>query len=401
MRVLVFLHSFEAGGVERVALRLAGEWAIRGHDVRVAMGRDNGPQNDVAPGNLTYDFARRSWLAAPFETLWMVVHLLGAIRRHRPDVLFCAGSTYVIVVALVRLVLGPNCPPVACKLSNSLERRDLAAPARTAFHLWLRAHRLFIDRFVGMAEPMRDEIERLLAVAAARIDIIPDPALKEVELGDIANGPRAPSAARCFVAIGRMNAQKNFPLLLKAFSDAASADDRLVIIGDGPQRRRLLRLAKRLGIADQVEMPGHAQSSAQALSNADVFVLSSNYEGVPAVIIEALAAGVPIVATDCSVSMNLLLGGGQLGRLVAVRDRAALARAMHAAPSRDSVSVAEMQAIASCFTIERAAGPYLAVLASAVRDAEARMRLGAKTAEIVKSTWSRRDMETVDLDTVG
>src|SRR5215218_1872397 len=104
MRILLYLHSFEAGGVERVALRLAGEWAGRGEDVRVAIGRDSGPQRHHAPDNLIYDFARPSRLAAPFESLWMVFHLIAAIRRHQPDVLFCAGNTYTIVAVLVRLI---------------------------------------------------------------------------------------------------------------------------------------------------------------------------------------------------------------------------------------------------------------------------------------------------------
>jgi glycosyltransferase involved in cell wall biosynthesis len=371
MRVLVYLHSFEAGGVERVALRLAGEWAERGHDVRLAMGRDTGAQRHHAPPNLIYDFARPSRLAAPFETLWMVAHLLAAIRRHRPDVLFCAGSTYTIVAILVRLILGRDCPPTVCKLSNSLERRDLSAPARGAFGLWLRFHRPFIDRFVGMAEPMRDEIERCLGVDAERIAIVPDPALKVSELELLASTARENGPARRFVAIGRMNAQKNFSLLLRAFADFAGPDDRLVIVGDGPQRRRLFRLAERLRIDDRVEMTGHVHSVAEALSAADVFVLSSDYEGVPAVIVEALAAGVPIVATDCSASMNFLLDNGRLGRLIPVRDRAALASAMRDAPSRGSVPAAEMQAKAAQFTIELAAGAYLNILESVAREWQA------------------------------
>lgn len=393
MRVLVYLHSFEAGGVERVALRLAGEWAARGEDVRVAMGRDSGPQYHHAPDNLLYDFARPSRLAAPFETLWMVFHLIGAIRRHRPDVLFCAGNTYTIVAVLVRLLLGRRCPPTLCKLSNSLERRDLPRFARAAFGWWLRLHGRFIERFVGMAEPMRTEIERCLGVDRQRIDIIPDPALKAAELDLLGTLERQPSSVRRFVAVGRMNAQKNFQLLMRAFAAFGGADDRLLIVGDGPERSRLLELSEELGIADRVSMPGHAKSVAEALATADVFVMSSDYEGVPAVIIEALAAGVPIVTTDCSVSMNYLLDGGAFGTLVPISDAATLATAMRDAPGRDSVPVEAMRAKAAQFTIERAAGPYLDALSAAARSA-------IKSSGSSSPIWSRTRFEAGGADTV-
>lgn len=393
MRILLYLHSFEAGGVERVALRLAGEWAACGEDVRVAMGRDSGPQRHHAPDNLIYDFARPSRLAAPFESLWMVFHLIGAIRRHQPDVLFCAGNTYTIVAILVRLILGRRCPPTVCKLSNSLERRDLPAPARFLYGLWLRFHSFFIERFVGMAEPMRDEIQRCLGVGPERIDIVPDPALRDSELQFLGSGPQEAGPPRRFVAIGRITAQKNFALLLKAFAEFAGADDRLLIVGEGPQRDRLLSLSQRLGIGDRVSMPGHVQSATETLAAADVFVMSSDYEGVPAVIIEALAAAVPIIATDCSASMRYLLEDGEFGTLIPIRDPSALAAAMRGAPSRDSIPAAEMRARAARFTIERAAGPYLEALSAAARSA---IRSSGSSSPI----WSRTSLETGGSDTV-
>lgn len=393
MRILLYLHSFEAGGVERVALRLAGEWAARGEDVRVAMGRDSGPQRHHAPDNVVYDFAPPSRLAARFESLWIVFHLIGAIRRHRPDVLFCAGNTYTIVAILVRLILGQRCPPIVCKLSNSLERRDLPGPARFAFGLWLRFHSLFIERFVGMAEPMREEIQRCLGVSPERIDIIPDPALRDSELQLLGWAQSEPGPERRFVAIGRMTAQKSFELLLKAFARFAGPDDRLLIVGDGPRRNRLKRLAQRLGIDDRVSMPGHVQSVAEALAAADVFVMSSNYEGVPAVIIEALAAAVPIIATDCSVSMRYLLDDGAFGTLIPVRNAAALAAAMRDAPSRGSIPADAMRAKAAQFTIERGAGPYLEALSA---EATSAIRSSGSSSPI----WSRTSLETGGADTV-
>src|SRR5438309_1239823 len=207
MRILVFLHSFEAGGVERVALRLAGAWSAAGHDVRVAIGRNEGPQREIAPEGVTYDFAPPSLLARPFETLWLVWQTIGAIRRDRPDVLFCAGCTYIVVAALVRLLMRGQCPPIVAKLSNSLERRDLWWPARAGYRLWLRAHPLIMDRVVGMAPPMREEIRRHLSMPVERIAIIPDPALNCCDLRELATSPVRQSPGRRFIAVGRLTRQ--------------------------------------------------------------------------------------------------------------------------------------------------------------------------------------------------
>jgi len=152
--------------------------------------------------------------------------------------------------------------------------------------------------------------------------------------------------------------QKNFALLLTAFAKIAGPDDRLQILGDGPERARLERLAETLGIAHAVDLPGHLNPLDQWFAKADALVVSSDYEGVPAVVIEALAAGLWVVSTDCSVSMGDLLGQGRLGKLVAPRDLAGLAAAM-AEIEGNEANVAMARAQARRFTVENAAAAYI------------------------------------------
>lgn len=366
MRVLVFLHSFGPGGVERTGLRLAGAWAEAGHDVRILMGRAEGPEKRIAPHNVVYDFAPRHRLARAFETLWMVRQLIPAIRRHRPDVLFCAGGTYTIVAAIVRLLLGSDCPPVVCKLSSSLDRRDLPFPARSAHAFWLRQHRWFIDRFVALSDVMGEEIAAGLRLAPERVALIPNPVLTAQDLKSLSSAWRPRNGGgRLFVSVGRLTRCKNYGLLVRAFAKIATADDRLLIVGEGPERAALARMAARLGISKQLDMPGHVASIAEVLGAADVFVSSSNYEGLPGVIIEALAAGLPIVATASSPNIEHVLRDGELGKVVPIRDLIALASALDNAGTRDSLPLASMFSVAAEYTIERSAGRYLEVLAMA------------------------------------
>ncbi len=364
MRVLTFLHSFEPGGVERDALRLNAHWAQTGVDTCLVMGRRDGRLADEF-GALPHVVLQRPghWSTARFETLWMIAMLPAAIRRLRPDVLFCAGNTYSVVAVALRLILGRACPPIVLKVSNDLERRDLPMPVRAVYHWWLRRQAGAFDAIVAMAPPARAEIEARMHVAAARIHVIENASLTATDIVRFAaardaevpvTGPA--QAGRRFLAVGRLVAQKNFTLLLDAFAHMARGDDRLVLIGEGPERRALERRVARLDLSARVAMPGHANPLYDAFAVADALVLSSDYEGLGVVVVEALAAGVPIVATDCSVNMRALVATD--GAVVPTRDVAALARALDAI-TRDAVGVPAMRRRAATFTVEATAPRWI------------------------------------------
>ena len=363
LTVMTYLHSFAAGGVERVALRLAGAWAEAGCEVLAVMGRAEGPLSIEAPGRVRYLYAPPFAPSAAFESVWMVPHLIAMIRREKPDVLFCAGNTYVIVAVLVRLLVGRRCPPIFCKISNSLDRDDFSPWMGALYRLWLRLQAKPIQLFVGMAEAMRPELIAALGVPPERVAIVEDPAISEADIPAIEPAPPR-TDGRLFLGVGRLNPQKDFALLIRAFASFAGPKDRLVILGEGPERRRLEALIETLGVARQVELVGHVPDTSEWLGRADAFVLSSKYEGVPAVVIEALAKGTPVVATDCCVSMGKLLDHGRLGELTPTGDVDALALAMQRAPERPR-ELEAMQAQARRFTIERAGQAYLDLMNAA------------------------------------
>jgi glycosyltransferase involved in cell wall biosynthesis len=361
VRVLTCLHSFEPGGVERVALRLCRAW---GDQSRLVMGRADGAMRGDA-ADLDIEFLSDGRLrTASWETLWMIAKLPAVIARVRPDVIFCAGNSYSIVAVAMKLRFGNACPPIVAKISNDLARRDMPQPVRWCYHRWLWIQGRFIDHFVGMAPPMRDEIAQAIGIAHSRISIIDDPALSRGDIARLGVRPAPLRSGTHFMGAGRLAPQKNFPLLVRAFARIARADDTLTILGEGPERDRIAREAVAQGVADRVILPGHVTDLAPWFARSDAFILSSDFEGVPAVIAEALAAGVNIVATDCSVSMNDMIGGGAFGSLVPVRDPAALARAMDNArtPPTDRNTV-RLQA--NRFTVETAAVRYLEVFAAA------------------------------------
>jgi glycosyltransferase involved in cell wall biosynthesis len=365
MRILVFLHSFEPGGVERVALRLCKAWVDRGADVHLVLGRADGAMRCEADG-LTYEILANDKIAtAHWETLWMILRLPGVIRRTRPDVIFCAGNSYSIVSVMMKLLLGRKCPPIVAKISNDLERADFPLPVRWLYHCWLRIQAHHIDRFVGMALPMRAEIAGATGLAADRISIVDDPALSMADIHRFSK-PRTQSQQRHrFITAGRLAPQKNYALLLRAFAKIARDDDSLTLLGDGPERPKLEKLATDLGITDRTIFAGHVTDLAPWFAKADIFALSSDYEGVPAVIIEALAAGLAIVTTDSSVSMRDMLRGGRYGSIVETRDLDGFARALDHIRSV-ALDTKGMRSQAERFTVEKGGPRYLEIFTKTV-----------------------------------
>lgn len=339
----------------------------RGLDVEAPLflGRSDGEMRDDVGAGL--DFVSPPG-AGPhvtkMEVLWMVWTLPRVVRRLRPDVLFCAGNTYAVVAVALKLLLGRRCPPVLLKISNDLDRHDQPGWFRFSYRLWLKIQGRCVDHFIGMETPMSDEIGECLGVSADRITIIPDPALsrpliERLRAGE--NPDRRAGAGRRFVCVGRLTPQKNIALMVRSFARGAREGDTLTVIGDGPERTMLERLSRDLGLEGRVRLPGYAPEPATLLPSFDVLLMSSNYEGVPAVILEALAAGLPIIATDCSRSMSTLLGHGAMGDLVPVGDEQALANAIaRARPSSQDPCLSLAQA--QRFTIEDASEAYLRVM---------------------------------------
>lgn len=364
MRVLTFLHSFELGGVERVALRLVRHWRGMGVEAPLFLGRNDGPLREELAQDLAYSVPRQPWFgSAWFETLWMIASLPAEIRRVRPDILFCAGSTYTIVAIAMKLLLGRACPPIAVKISNDLARRDLPAPARLGWRLWLRVQARFIDRWIVMEEGMCEDVAATLGTVDCAV--IPDPAISLSQIASGACATRPQADGRRFVAAGRLVSQKDYPMMLRAFARGAAPADSLTILGGGPLAEALALHAFSLGIARKVVFAGHVPDAASHLRGYDALLLSSAYEGVPAVLVEAMAAGLPIIATDCGSGVRGMLANGRFGRIVASGDSEGFAREIAKTVKGAAVDPASFGQ-ARRFTIENAAQRYLDAFAACI-----------------------------------
>ena len=246
------------------------------------------PMRDDVGAGLAYHCPRQPKIGSGWwETIWMVLTLPGYIRKTQPDVLYCAGNTYVVVAVAMKLLLRRACPRIVAKISNDLDRADQPRAARVAYRLWLRLQGAFIDRVVAMADPMVGEINEHLRIPSERIGRHSRPgALDGHDRNPSQCRPRAMHAtsrpplsgsrAACPAEERRAHAPR-LPTRRRA------PQDRLSIVGDGPERSKLETLAGRLGIDDRVTFCGYVADPTALFHGFDALLLSSNYEGVPAV----------------------------------------------------------------------------------------------------------------------
>lgn len=362
-QLAIVLADLGMGGVQRVTLRLAAGLVEQGHGVDLVVFRENGELRDRIPTGVEVVTLRgqstaRGRLAAlradpgGFWPMLLPVLLapkakwqlryVGALARYlrarRPRALLSASLGYSNPVSYwahraagvpCRLVLSQHNP-----LSLHLRRRGgpsgwqwrYAAPL-------LRRTYTAADHVVAVSGGVADDLAETLAMERQAIRVIYNPIVEgpgpDVAATDAPHPWLDRRNARVLVWVGRLAPEKDVPTLLRALQILRKSEDvRLILVGDGPERARSEALCRHLGVDKAVAFTGwHAQPQA-FMARADALVLSSRYEGLPTVLVEAMAQGCAVVATACPGGVVEVLGEGRYGALVAPGDPQALAKAI-------------------------------------------------------------------------
>ncbi|HET9061686.1 MAG TPA: glycosyltransferase, partial [Candidatus Binatia bacterium] len=263
------------------------------------------------------------------------------------------------------------------RVSNHLSRSGSGgAKPKTRLFAPRLARRLYphADALIAVSRGVADDVHAVTGYPRARIHALQSPILTD-ELRRRAEAPLdhpwfAPGEPPVVLGVGRLVKQKDFPTLIRAFARVrAGRPARLLLLGrakNSKKRRRLTDLIDSLGVTADVQLAGYVDNPLAFMKRAGVLVLSSAWEGLPGVLIEALACGCPIVSTDCPSGPSEILEGGKYGRLVPIGDDAAMAAAIDATlnnpPAHDT-----LRARAEDFSADRAIDRYLAVLLSVSR----------------------------------
>lgn len=328
MRIALFTVSLEVGGAERVLVTLANGFVRRGHTVQVVLMKPEGElRKELSPLVQVVDLhSYRAWRT--------VLPLARYLRCERPDALLSTLSQPNLVAILAKqlahtstriVVREASTPTVEHGTARAL--KDRVVPALIS-KMYRRA-----DAVVAVSRGVQADLLHLTRLPPQRVQLIYNPAISE-RMRELSEEPIdhpwfVQGAPPVVLAVGRLVAIKGYDVLIRAFAQVRQqAEARLLILGEGDQRAELERLTRELGVADRVQMPGYEPNPFKYMRRAAVFVLSSRYEGLPNALIQAMACGRPVVATDCPSGPREILADGKYGLLVPVGDVDALADAI-------------------------------------------------------------------------
>lgn len=391
---LFFAPSPVGGGVARVMMNLASAFVERGYHVDLLVPRVQGPylqrlpaEVTVIPLTLTYKgVAQIRRMLVEYhgvKALGVAGALVGAsrylpalmqyLRQQAPDALLSAKTAPNLAALWARRLTG-----VATRIVVS-EHTNFSQEVLQHMHKWhwqwrfmsTVIHNLYpwADAMVAVSHGVADDLAMSAKLSRQAMTTIYNPVVTS-SLHDLAQAPLAhpwfaPGSPPVIVAAGRLAVQKDFPTLLRAVARVRAVRDvRLMILGEGKERAMLQSLVRALGMSAHVDLPGFVDNPFAYMARAAMFVLSSAFEGLANVLIEAMACGCPVVSTDCPSGPQEVLAGGRYGLLVPVGDDAALAQAIHATldtvPDRH-----KLRARAVTFSVEQIADEYLKVMRNA------------------------------------
>jgi glycosyltransferase involved in cell wall biosynthesis len=327
MNIAFVLQDLSGGGAERVIITLSQQLVRRGHKVIIAVLRDGGEFKSLVPSTVPIEClgdipARR--IGGP---------LIQLCRRRRIDIVCSTLKHVSIMVECIRTIAMTKRPLHVIRVANTYSRelRNQTFLARSLLSSALRwAHRranATIAVSNGVAQDLRQEFH------APRLATIANPFYTD-DLDGLATRPTGidrldRKVGFNVVAAGRLTEQKGFDVLISAFATGLyDRDACLYVLGVGPLLDDLRKLAESLHVSERVHFIGFVDNPYPFLARADLFVLSSRFEGLPNVVIQAMCLGTPVLATDCPSGPSEILGGGRYGTLVPVDDVPAMAGAL-------------------------------------------------------------------------
>ena len=362
IRVAVYLPSLRGGGAERVMVTLANGFAARGYAVDLVLATAEGPYlKDVDAAVRVVDLkARRVATSLPA--------LVRYLRRERPVAMLAAmGHSNVIAVLARRLALVPTRVVVSERANFSISKANASWRGDLVGWFMRRAYPK-AHGITAVSEGVADDLANALGLSRSSIEVIYNPVVTDTLLLRSREAPEHPwledGGGPVILSVGRLTIQKGFSTLIHAFARLRQAREaRLIILGEGELRPDLEKLIADLGLDSDVVLPGFSGNPFTYMRLAKLFVLSSAWEGLPNVLIQAMACGTPVVSTDCPSGPAEILENGKWGRMVPVGDVDALAKAM--AEALDEKEHPDVAARAAEFNVDRAVEGYLRVMLSA------------------------------------
>ncbi|MBE9214536.1 glycosyltransferase [Plectonema cf. radiosum LEGE 06105] len=325
-RIAFFLPNLYGGGAERIAINLLQGMSSPDIDLDLVLADAEGPLLKQVPSYV------RIVNFASVRVLKAIPALSHYLKENQPFALVSHLAHANVAAVLARELAGTKTKLMLVE-HNTLtfaESKLWRARFVPLFMKWLYPRANFV---VGVSQGVTEDIKTQLGLEQEKVNTIYNPVVDDklfLKAKITLNHPWfQQDAPPVFLAVGRLTEQKDFSTLIKAFALVRKQRlARLIILGEGEARGELEAIVKSLGITEDVSLPGFVGNPYAYMYNASAFVLSSSWEGLPTVLIEAMACGCPVVSTDCPTGPKEILESGKYGELVSVGDAVALSKAM-------------------------------------------------------------------------
>lgn len=325
-KITLFAGSLNCGGAERVIVTLSNSFLRKGYSVELLIPNLNGTLlNEVNTGVSLVSLKSNNAIESLFK-------LIKYLKKSKPEILLSTLPT-INIIAILACKLAKTKTKLFVRVSiNASSGSSFETNKKTKVVSFLRNISLrYANNIIAPSEGVAIDLIENLGLDKKTISVIKNP-IEFENIHQLSNDYsnyafHIDPSKKMVLAVGRLNQQKDFFTLIKAFAEVCNSNNAiLVILGEGEQRPLLLDLVKKLELSDKVYMPGFVENPFTFMKNASVFVLSSKYEGLPNVLLQALALGIPIVSTDCPSGPKEILNNGDWGRLVEVGNERDMAR---------------------------------------------------------------------------
>ncbi len=376
MRIGIFIFALTWGGATRRIITLSEAFQKRGHYVKFIVVEGNGQLSGTIPGievvelkpgpkRLLFPFVSKKRKIELCDTA-LANFLKEARYQDQIDILLSAAN-HVNLTSISAKLLSATTIPVVLRISNHLSASLQKQKSRKKEKRFKKVCRLYphADGFIAVSKNIAKDTSEALNIPPKKINVIYNPTFTPDLLSrakETVQHPwlrRRPNDPPVILGAGRLVPQKNFDLLIRAFHKALRYRDmRLVILGEGKERPKLEALVSALGVKARVDLPGFVENPLAYMARADIFCLSSRFEGLPGVLIEAMATGCPVVSTKSPGGANEILDNGKYGLLVPGEDEQVLSDAMLKTLDMKWNSE-ELKRRAATFSVDRATEEYL------------------------------------------
>ena len=334
VRISIILHQLGWGGVERVAAILANGFAKRKIETELLVCAKGGPGEDelraIIGENASVHYFRQTQGSRLMDLLKGFTKVGRYLYETKPKIVLSAGNNVSLFSLLLVRLYCPGPTRLFVKTTNPVFRphdsRFKQFIRRACYSLIFR----YCDGVLSLCEEEVSILRKSFPNVSDKFIAVHNPYITDaISPKTTASTDRAKDVPKYLIAVGRLHHQKRFDVLLHAFAKVRNdVDCRLVILGEGEDRTKLQVLSTKLDIAHLIQMPGFVSNVPEWLVRADLFVLSSDYEGLPAVVLEALAFNCPVVATDSFPGARALLEAATRCDVTPIRDADALASAI-------------------------------------------------------------------------